>query len=146
LSGVRRANSFSALAASAVALGIALVAGLAAQDGQRTVRDGVFSAAQAARGEQVFESICVNCHEMPEFTAAGAYLEDVEGEPLWETFDFVSSEMPEDDPGSLEPEEYAAVLAYIFSVYGLPSGDAELPVDRDSLRAIAIARPKLPGS
>jgi mono/diheme cytochrome c family protein len=110
------------------------------------MRDGVFSAAQAARGERVFESICVQCHEMAEFTAAGAYLEDVEGEPLWETFDFVSSEMPEDDPGSLEPEEYAAVLAYIFSVYGLSSGDAELPVDRDSLRAIAIARPKLPGS
>lgn len=139
-------NSFAALAASAVAVGVALVAGLAAQDGQRTVRDGVFSSAQAARGERVFESICVNCHEMTEFTAAGAYLEDVEGEPLWETFDFVSSEMPEDDPGSLEPKEYAAVLAYIFSVYGLPSGDAELPVDRDSLRAIAIARPKLPGS
>jgi mono/diheme cytochrome c family protein len=139
-------NSFAALAASAVAVGVALVAGIAAQDGQRTVRDGVFSSAQAARGERVFESICVNCHEMAEFTAAGAYLEDVEGELLWETFDFVSSEMPEDDPGSLEPEEYAAVLAYIFSVYGLPSGDAELPVDRDSLRAIAIARPKLPGS
>lgn len=139
-------NSFAALAASAVAVGIALVAGIAAQDGQRTVRDGVFSSGQAARGERVFESICVNCHEMAEFTAAGAYLEDVEGEPLWETFDFVSSEMPEDDPGSLEPEEYAAVLAYIFSVYGLPSGDADLPVDRDSLRAIAIARPKLPGS
>jgi mono/diheme cytochrome c family protein len=150
LSGVRRATSrfaaFAALAVSAVAVGVVLGAGLAAQNGQRTVRDGVFSAAQAARGERLFESICVNCHEMAEFTAAGAYLEDVEGEPLWETFDFVSSEMPEDDPGSLEPEEYAAVLAYIFSVYGLRSGDAELPVDRDSLRAIAIARPKLPGS
>jgi len=139
-------SGFAALAASAIVAGVVLVAGLAAQDGQRTVRDGVFSAAQAARGERLFESICVNCHEMAEFTAAGAYLDDVESEPLWETFDFVSSEMPEDDPGSLEPEEYAAVLAYIFSVYGLPSGDAALPVDRDSLRAITIGRPKLPGS
>jgi hypothetical protein len=83
---------------------------------------------------------------MADFTAAGAYLEDVDGEPLSNTFDYVSSEMPEDDPGSLEAEEYAAVLAYIFRVYGLPSGDAELPVDRDSLRTIAIARPRLPGS
>ena len=139
-------SGFAALAVSAIVAGVVLVAGLAAQDGQRTVRDGVFSAAQAARGERLFESICVNCHEMAEFTAAGAYLDDVESEPLWETFDFVSSEMPEDDPGSLEPEEYAAVLAYIFSVYGLPSGDAALPVDRDSLRAITIGRPKLPGS
>jgi mono/diheme cytochrome c family protein len=128
------------------AAGFLLVTGLVAQDAQRTVRDGVFSPAQAARGERIFESICVNCHEMAEFTAAGAYLEEVDGQPLWETFDYVSSEMPEDDPGSLEPEEYADVLAYIFSVYGLPSGDTELPIDRASLRAIAIAPPKLPGS
>lgn len=133
-------------AGGVVALGVLLVAGLAAQDGRRTVRDGVYSAAQAARGERLFESICVNCHEMADFTAAGAYLEDVDGEPLSNTFDYVSSEMPEDDPGSLEAEEYAAVLAYIFRVYGLPSGDVELPVDRDSLRTIAIARPRVPGS
>ena len=54
--------------------------------------------------------------------------------------------MPEDDPGSLRPEEYLAVLAYIFSVYGLPSGDAELAVDQKSLEAITIVRPVRPGS
>jgi len=128
----------------AAALG--LVAALAAQTGSRTVRDGVFSAPQAERGARVFESICTNCHEIAEFTGVGAYLEEVEGESLWETFDFVSSEMPEDDPGSLRLEEYAAVLAYIFSVYGLPSGDADLAVDQESLEAITIVGPALPGS
>ena len=110
------------------------------------MRDGVFSSAQAVRGERLFESICASCHEMAEFTAAGAYLEDVEGRPLWETFEYISAEMPEDDPASLRPEEYAAVLAYIFSVYGLPSGPTDLPVDQSPLEAIAIARPALPGS
>jgi mono/diheme cytochrome c family protein len=136
---------------TAAALGLAVVSaagvwGLAAQDGPRTIRDRVFSPAQAARGEHVFESICMNCHEITEFTAAGAYLEENEGEPLWDTFEFVWAEMPEDDPGSLYPEDYAAVLAYIFSIYGLPSGETDLPIDRESLRAIAIARPELPGS
>ena len=130
----------------APAAGLALAWSLAAQNGERTVRDRVYSQAQAARGERLFESICVNCHEIAEFTAAGAYLEDVEGKPLWETFDYVSAEMPEDDPASLRPEEYSAVLAYLFSVYGLPSGDAELPVDQESLEAITIVRPALPGS
>jgi mono/diheme cytochrome c family protein len=130
----------------ATASGLALAWGLAAQCGERTVRDRVYSQTQAARGEQVFESICMNCHEIAEFTGAGAYLDDVEGQPLWETFDYVSSEMPEDDPASLLPEEYAAVLAYIFSVYGLPSGDTELPVEQQVLEAIAIVRPALPGS
>jgi hypothetical protein len=54
--------------------------------------------------------------------------------------------MPEDEPSSLSPEDYAAVLAYIFSVYGLPSGAADLPVDQDALEAITITRPSLPGS
>ena len=130
----------------AAALGLAATWALTAQSASRTIRDGVFSPAQAERGAQVFGTICTNCHDITEFTGAGAYLEDVEGKPLWETFEFVSSEMPEDDPGSLAPEDYADVLAYLFSVYGLPSGDDDLGTDRDSLRAIAIARPLLPGS
>ena len=135
----------------AAVLGIAAVSavtvrGPAAQDAQRTIRDGVFSPAQAARGERLFESICINCHEMAEFTGPDAYLEGVEGKPLWDTFEYVWSEMPEDDPSSLNPEDYAAVLAYIFSVYGMPTGETDLAVDRDSLRAITIVRPERPGS
>jgi mono/diheme cytochrome c family protein len=126
--------------------GLATVWSGAAQDGERTLRDGVFSAAQAARGERLFESICTNCHEITEFTGAGAYLEDVDGKPLWETFEYVWSEMPEDEPASLDPAEYAAVLAYIFSVYGLPSGASDLPTDREALEAITITRARPPGS
>jgi mono/diheme cytochrome c family protein len=136
---------FVALAGLAIATLVG-VPRLLAQDEPRTLRDGVFSAAQAARGERLFESICMNCHEIAEFTAAGAYLEDVEGEPLWDTFEYVWNEMPEDEPSSLDPAEYADVLAYIFSIYGLPAGESDLPVDRDSLRAITITRPALPGS
>jgi mono/diheme cytochrome c family protein len=135
-----------AAAAALATAGALVVLAVGAQDAQRTIRDRVYSAPQAARGERLFESICTNCHEITEFTAAGAYLEEVEGEPLWDTFEYVWSEMPEDDPSSLNPEDYAAVLAYIFSIYGVPSGEADLPVDRESLEAITIVRPALPGS
>jgi hypothetical protein len=140
----RKLVTFAVLGAAA--LGLAATWALTAQTAGRTIRDGVFSPAQAELGARVFGTICTNCHDITEFTGAGAYLEDVEGMPLWETFEFVSSEMPEDDPGSLSLEEYSAVLAYIFSVYGLPSGDAELAVDQQSLEAITIVRPALPGS
>jgi mono/diheme cytochrome c family protein len=116
-----------------------------AQPAPRTVRDGVFSAAQVKRGQRVFKTICVNCHEIEEFTGPGAYLEEHDGKPLWDTFDFIWSNMPDDDPSSLQPVEYAAVLAYIFSVYGLPTGDADLPIDRKALEAITITRPRSPG-
>ena len=128
------------------AAGLGLAAMLSAQTGERTLRDGVFSAAQAELGARVFASICTDCHELAEFTAAGAYLEEVEGESLWETFDFVSTKMPDDDPGSLRLDEYAAVLAYIFRAYGLPAGDAELSVEQETLEAITITRPAAPGS
>jgi len=141
MSKTRKAGA--ALAAVGAA---AVMVAVGAQDGQRTVRDRVFSVTQAARGERLFESICMNCHEIAEFTAAGAYLDDVEGKPLWETFEYVWAEMPEDEPASLNPEDYAAVLAYIFSIYGLPSGDTDLPTDREALEGITITRPALPGS
>jgi mono/diheme cytochrome c family protein len=137
--------TLAAVGAAAITLAAAVAA--FAQNGEkRTIRDGVFSAGQVAAGREIFETVCVNCHEIDEFTGAGAYLDDVDGKPLWETFDYVWSEMPEDDPSSLEPKDYAAVLSYIFSVYGLPTGDAELPVDRVALEAITITKPALPGS
>jgi mono/diheme cytochrome c family protein len=133
-------------AVAAVGMSLALAVGAFAQNGERrSVRDGVFSAAQVEAGRKIFESICVNCHEVDEFTGAGAYLEDVDGKPLWETFDYIWSEMPEDDPSSLEPQDYAAVLSYLFSVYGLPVGNSDLPVDRASLETITIVKPALAG-
>ena len=116
-----------------------------AQTAPRTVRDGVFSAVQVQRGQKIFRNICSNCHEIEEFIGPGAYLEEHDGKPLWETFDFIWSNMPDDDPSSLEPGEYAAVLAYLFSVYGLPTGEADLPIDRKALELITITRPKPAG-
>jgi mono/diheme cytochrome c family protein len=135
-----------AAAAAAVAALCALAVVVAsAQTEPRTVRDGVFSAAQVQRGQRIFKTICVNCHEIEEFTGPGAYLEEHDGKPLWDTFDFIWSNMPDDDPSSLQPAEYAAVLAYLFSVYGLPTGDLELPIDRKALELITITRPKPAG-
>lgn len=132
-----------------LATGVGIVVGLAAwaqTSPPRTLRDGVFSGAQVQRGREHFETICMNCHEIEEFTGVGAYLEEVEGERLWDTFEYVWAEMPEDEPASLDPQDYAAILAYIFSVYGLPTGGSDLPIDRQSLEAITITRPSLPGS
>jgi hypothetical protein len=88
----------------------------------------------------------MNCHEIEEFTGVGAYLEDMDGKTLWEAFEYVWAEMPEDDPASLDPQDYAAVLAYLLSVYGLSTGDVDMPIDRRSLESIAIVRPIRPGS
>jgi mono/diheme cytochrome c family protein len=107
----------------------------------RSTRDGIFSAEQAQRGRSGFLWNCMECHELEEYTAAGAYLEEMEGKRIWEVFEFIWSEMPEDNPSWLEPEEYADILAYILSVYGMPAGEQELPTDKAKLEAIVVQGP-----
>lgn len=68
---------------------------------------GVFTSAQASRGEQTYMSICVSCHPKGTYTAP-AFREKWNGSPLSELYGFVSTSMPKLEPGSLEPEEYSA--------------------------------------
>jgi mono/diheme cytochrome c family protein len=126
-------------------MALAVVGALGAQTGIST-RDGIFSADQVERGRESFLWECMDCHEMEEFTGAGAYLEQMEGKPLWEVFEFIWTEMPEDRPAWLDPNEYADILAYILSVYGAPSGTVDLPTDESALERIVIERPERPGS
>jgi mono/diheme cytochrome c family protein len=141
-----RVQCLGALIGLLVACGVSAVAAFGQTAGSRTVRDGVFSAAQVQRGRRQFEYVCMNCHEIEEFTGVGAYLEDMDGKTLWDAFEYIWAEMPEDDPASLDPQDYAAVLAYLLSVYGLSTGDVDMPIDRRSLDSIAIVRPIRPGS
>jgi len=83
---------------------------------------------------------------MAEFTAAGAFLDEQQGETVWSIFEFIWSEMPEDKPAWLEPSEYADILAYILSVYGFPCGAADMPIDRDALDDVTIEPPPGPRS
>ena len=95
-----------------------------------TVLSGVYTAAQAARGETAFGSNCAKCHE-------GA---DVDGPPLngdpfidrWREdsldalFDFMKTQMPRDDPGKLAAGAYVDIVAYLLSRNRFPAGGQEL--------------------
>jgi hypothetical protein len=85
----------------------------------------------------------MECHELEEYTAAGAYLEEMEGKSVWEIFEFIWSEMPEDNPSWLAPEQYADILAYILSIYGMPAGEEDLPTDEGTLEEIVVQGPSL---
>jgi mono/diheme cytochrome c family protein len=135
---VRRATP---LFVSAIVIVCASVVARAQSAAERSTRDGIFSAEQAQRGRSGFLWNCMECHELEEYTAAGAYLEEMEGRTVWEIFEFISSEMPEDRPAWLELEEYADILAYVLSVYGMPVGEAELPTDRAGLEKIVVEGP-----
>ena len=102
-----------------------------------SVLDGVFTRSQASHGERTFRQVCAACHAINEFTG-GRFRVRWAGRTAGEMFDFVSTTMPEGNPGSLDPEQYADVLAYILRENGYPSGDDELPADGSALQDVRI--------
>lgn len=122
-------------------LGACLLLALStASAAQKSVKDGVYTAAQAERGEAVYQSRCASCHT-PGYFTDDSFHTNYSGKPLWELFDMVSDAMPEDDPGSLKKEQYADVIAFMLKLNKFPAGEAELPTDKDALSAILMEKP-----
>lgn len=125
-------------------VGAMLLVGAAAsgfndQGGAKSVRDGVYTKAQADRGATAFYMRCTACHGDPDF--GPALIDKWDGAPAGELFTFMSTAMPEDNPGSLRPEQFADILAYFISSRGLPPGDADLASDVEVLNQIRIEKP-----
>jgi mono/diheme cytochrome c family protein len=94
-----------------------------------------FTAEQAARGQGVFTSVCSTCHGRNEFTGPIFALTWME-EPVGSLYEFAGTNMPQDAPGSLPREDYAAVVAYLLQLNGREPGNRELPADREQLAAL----------
>jgi cytochrome c len=112
----------------------------------RNVWSGIYTDAQAKRGEALYEQSCISCHAA-DLSGASSYDPSpaLVGRPFqlsWNSksvhdlFTLVSVTMPKDRPGALKPNEYADVLAYVFRKNQFPAGPADLPSDADSLRQI----------
>jgi mono/diheme cytochrome c family protein len=120
---------------------LAVTGGIAATASvvQKTTAEGVYTAAQADRGETVFGSVCVSCHSPSEFTEE-EFLKKWNGQPLFELFDTVRGTMPMDNPGTLKPDEYADVVAYLLELNKFPAGAEELTTSEEALKAVTIER------
>jgi mono/diheme cytochrome c family protein len=128
-----RAATFCRTAAIAVFAMFVGVTSLVVQAGQsRTVTDGVYSDAQAARGQQVYKAQCLMCH--------GDALEGVVGPPLtgsgflsaWsarslaELVDKIEKTMPPGQPGNVSRQQAIDLAAYLLSAGKFPAGQTEL--------------------
>lgn len=107
----------------------------------KTTNDGVYTAAQAERGKTVFESKCTGCHEPSRFTGETFY-EAFNGKAMKELWDIASGTMPEDNPGSLKPQEYGDILAYFLALNEFKPGDAELQGNAAAMAAIKVEKKK----
>ena len=97
---------------------------------RRTVWDGVYTEAQAARGMTSYGQSCAGCHAL-----AAEGKAPLVGDAFWKSFsqksvadllDFIGAYMPNGNPGSLSKSTYEDITAALLKSNGFPSGSAEL--------------------
>ncbi|HEV3057333.1 MAG TPA: c-type cytochrome [Vicinamibacterales bacterium] len=123
-----------------------------AQSAKGTVWSGVYTDTQAERGRKAFSRSCAGCHhddlsggddnqpalQGPNFTSKW------DGATLAELYDFIASNMPKSNPGSLPLSDCVDVVSFVLKTNGVPSGQTELTTDIKALEQIvftAKARP-----
>jgi S-disulfanyl-L-cysteine oxidoreductase SoxD len=118
------------------------------QTSGRSTQDGVYTEAQARRGEAGYSKSCTGCHG-PDLTGVDAAPSLTGGEfnagwndlTLDDLFDRIRTTMPGDAPGSLSSEQCADILAFILAKDGFAAGPSEL-VAGPALKNIRFAVPK----
>ena len=132
-----RYTTFRMLAAASVAAWVGLVAEQAAFGQAKTVSAGVYTTAQADRGQKQYEETCAACHETSQFTG-NDFFAGWGGKSVHDLFEKVTTTMPEDNPGSLKPQQYADILSYFFKLNKFPAGEAELKGEPEALKGVLI--------
>ncbi len=105
---------------------------------ETTIWDGVYTTAQAERGERVAQASCLGCHSQNEW-ATPMFLTVWSGRPVVDLYENLRMTMPYDAPGRLSREEYSEIVSYILRLNNAPAGDADLPSDPEGLAAILLA-------
>ena len=136
--------------ASAVTLGHG-ARGQTAASFPLSVRDGVFTAEQARRGQTAYTGPCDRCHGykldgasddpdmLPAPPVAGAkFLRKWNGRSLAALFEYVRVTMPANNPGYLSAAEVADIVAYMLSASGMPAGPEPLEPSVETLASVVI--------
>ena len=137
----------------AVGILLVLVAGsvgwLSAQgQGPASVRDGVYTADQSARGEAAYKESCSSCHgdslegggQAPPLSGS-EFTSNWRDMTAWDLFNRIQMSMPADRPGQLSADQTALIVSYLFKANGFPAGSKPLPAVEDGLKAIHIEAP-----
>ena len=97
----------------------------------RTIRDGVFTTAQASLGQELFEANCARCHGEDLLganarpLAGDAFIRDWGGLTLDQFYERVRN-MPPGAPSSLADTDYLHIITYVLQVNEFPPGVEEL--------------------
>lgn len=129
----------------------ALLSAAALAQTPKSVWSGVYSAAQAAAGEELYVTACANCHgddlegrERAPALAGGAFAQRWDGATLKNLFERMEAMPPDNPTARLSAPQNADVLAFLLSANNVPAGTEPLGVDKNALAGITYTsqRPK----
>ena len=119
--------------------------GVATAQAPRTTANGVYTDAQAARGQATYSAQCAACHGValggglaPPLVGS-VFLRAWDKRPLIELVDKVEKTMPATSPGTLSRAQAVDLTAYLLRAAGFRAGATEL--SPNDVKAIAFAAP-----
>jgi len=98
----------------------------------RSLSDGVYSAAQATRGQAIYKNQCAECHGNALEGTVGSpltgesFLSTWSARPLSALVDKIQKTMPFSTPGSLSRQQSTDLTAYMLQFGKFPAGRTEL--------------------
>jgi quinoprotein glucose dehydrogenase len=98
----------------------------------RSVSDGVYSAAQATRGQAIYKTQCAECHgnalegTVGSPLAGDSFLSNWSARPLSALVDKIQKTMPFSTPGSLSRQQSTDLTAYMLQFGKFPAGRTDL--------------------
>jgi cytochrome c len=111
----------------------------------RTVWDGVYSEAQADRGQTAYMTACAPCHakDLRGDSTAPSLIEESfsfqwDDTSVGELFVRIRTLMPSDRPNSLSSQSYRDIVAFLLQSNKFPPGQQDLDADPDALKLIRI--------
>jgi len=135
----------NALALVALSSGLAVVSTLPA-----SAVDVAYPASQARQGTPLYRDNCSSCHgdrlqgalDAPPLKG-DSFMASWAGQPATALLEYISTNMPQDRPGALEPKQYAQLLALILKENGVAAGaDDTPPIAADTLGDATIPAAK----
>jgi alcohol dehydrogenase (cytochrome c) len=107
---------------------------------------GVYSNAQAQRGQNLYEKRCASCHGLQLTGGSAAPLSGSRFMEKWgqgkhnvdELYYITRTQMPYGEAGTMSAQQYIDIVAYILKANGYKAGDKALPTEAATLQKIVI--------
>lgn len=97
-----------------------------------------YTAAQATRGQAIYEQVCATCHQADKFIGA-QFVDNWNDRRVGDFYSLIRNTMPVDNPGGMKEQDYLDVTAYLLKVNHAPASTDSLSPDTTIMRGRKIS-------